>query len=331
MTIPELANLINQYSTGYKIGKLQSIRKELKEMDRTAGHTIFDERTVNDDWAFHFGGRTEIQFNIGLEKEGIRYGLAFSLEPSFTLPDVSVLFPKVLKLNCLINEQPELFADYKMWYWQNGKRSKPEPVFGISEKMTSTHTFIFFGKLSPNDSIDVQDVLQTFDDLLQIYITVESTKSIPAAKSAAQAEKEFKFLKKQKKLPKSATYSTVEREINVSVRHSYLQELLIAQLEKEYGEENVSFENECRGKRVDVVARDGDKIHFYEIKVASSVQACIRQSMGQLMEYAYGDGKINAHGLFTAGEHPLNKESKKYLAFLQEEFKIAIHYIQILK
>ncbi len=64
---------------------------------------------MTEDWAFHYGGRSEIQYNIGFEDEGFRFGLAFSLETSQTLPDINLLKPKIKKLNTLYEEKPELF------------------------------------------------------------------------------------------------------------------------------------------------------------------------------------------------------------------------------
>src|ERR1700754_2452274 len=49
-------------------------------------------------YAFHKGGRRELQFNVGFEEDGayFRYGVAFSLEPSRDLSDpVEVLAPKI--------------------------------------------------------------------------------------------------------------------------------------------------------------------------------------------------------------------------------------------
>lgn len=55
---------------------------------RARGRAIGDSRTTFDSYAFHVGGRTELQFNIGLESgdEDLRYGVAFSLENQ---PDAS--------------------------------------------------------------------------------------------------------------------------------------------------------------------------------------------------------------------------------------------------
>lgn len=50
------------------------------------------------------GGRSELQFNIAYEDEGMQYDIAFSLALSQSLPSVEVLYPKILKLNTAIIE-----------------------------------------------------------------------------------------------------------------------------------------------------------------------------------------------------------------------------------
>jgi len=92
--IRKTALKINDLSTSYRIGKLQDIRKEIKGFDRKPGSQIFSNATISEWWAFHHGGRKELQFNIGFEEEGFRYGLALSLEASQTVPDITILFPK---------------------------------------------------------------------------------------------------------------------------------------------------------------------------------------------------------------------------------------------
>ena len=103
ITLKEIAYNLNDKSKAYQFGKLQDIRKELKGLSKKARNDIFvnTPNTMTDNWAYHYGGRSEIQFNIGFEEEGFRYGLAFSLETSQTLPDINLLSPKIKKLNIL--------------------------------------------------------------------------------------------------------------------------------------------------------------------------------------------------------------------------------------
>jgi hypothetical protein len=86
--IRTIAAELNARSRAHPIGALQEIRASLKGLSRKPGHNIFSPQTTKSDWAFHHGGRFELQFNIGeiSDIRGFRFGVAFSFERSRTLP-----------------------------------------------------------------------------------------------------------------------------------------------------------------------------------------------------------------------------------------------------
>lgn len=329
MKIREIAYQINSESIDFEIGNLQSIRKDIKGLKRRAGSSIFTDDTIFETHAFNYGGRTEIQYNIGIEPEGLRYGLAFSLEPSQSLPSENIpkiLYPKIFKLNCLIREHPEFFKQFRMWNYIGKERSEITEVVEIQPELLSTNIFIFFGKIATEENINVNEILKTFDDLLWVYIKVE-TDSFDQSKQLTEiVSREFIFADKNGVLTKEIDYTIQEREINIEIRHSYLQQILQSELEEIYGTDNVRLENRFNANEIDLVVRDSGNFHFYEVKTASSAKACIRQALGQLLEYAYGNGRKNASKIFIAGEFPIDKESDNFLRFLRDEFKIPIFY-----
>ncbi|HLE30444.1 MAG TPA: hypothetical protein VI793_20140, partial [Anaerolineales bacterium] len=95
MKLREIAERINIKAADYRMGRFQSLRKELKGLSRVSSHKIFTNQTIHEKWAFHLGGRKEMQFNIGLERldktQFFRHGVAFSLKTSRTLPDIKIL------------------------------------------------------------------------------------------------------------------------------------------------------------------------------------------------------------------------------------------------
>lgn len=133
-TIEQIANAINAASDVYEIGGLQDLRKELRNFSRRPGSKIFSKQTITPHRAFHHGGRSELQFNMGFDRsegEELRHGIAFSFETSQTLPDIAPLREKADLRNEYLRLNPEEFADLKMWYWDGGDRSEdmlPAPV-----------------------------------------------------------------------------------------------------------------------------------------------------------------------------------------------------------
>ena len=325
MNIKEIAHGINDKSKEYQFGRFQELRKEIKGLSRIASSTIFTNQTISEEgWAFHYGGRKEIQFNIGIEEEGLRYGLAFSLETSRSLPDVNILYPKILKLNSLIRNNPDLFTQFKMWHWRV-ERSEIRNVHEINDALAQNGTFIFIGKLMDLNKINFDEILSTFDQLLNIYEEVETE---PIKKVEPKQKKgKFKFDLKSKKLPQKSSYNTIEQEINVDARHSYLQNKLYHHLVSIYSKGTVGLENQINGNRIDIVVKTAkDSYIFYEVKTGSSAKSCIRQAMGQLFEYAFWNNSEIEVSMVIAGEFEMDQTTSKYIEFIRNNFNIPISY-----
>lgn len=84
----------------HPIGQLQQLRKARKGLKVVpAGGKIFSHQSTFKHYAFHSGGRTELQFNIGLRPQQCRYGVAFSLETGRNLPSIIPLISKLARFN----------------------------------------------------------------------------------------------------------------------------------------------------------------------------------------------------------------------------------------
>ncbi|NOY50566.1 MAG: hypothetical protein GXO88_08400 [Chlorobi bacterium] len=329
--IQDIAYKLNELSADYKIGSLQEIRKLLKQKKRRPGSCIFHSDTINNigGWAYHYGGRKELQFNIGFEEEGLRYGVALSLESSRTLPNIEELFPNARRLNQFIRINPGFFNDFYMWYWQNGQRSDIGQVKEISEDLLKPKTFIFIGKIQKKDEIDYHNILATFDNLLKPYVFVEKTIESGIAEDDINEDSEFIFNRHTPNIPTAKNYSVEAKNVNLDIRHSLIQKALVDKLINEYGKDNVSWEHPIGGKRIDVVLKDDDGYVFYEVKVRGSAKACIREALGQLLEYAFWPGKENASSLVVVGEEEIDNNTLRYIDYLNRRFLIPIKYEKI--
>jgi hypothetical protein len=329
--ISKIAHRINECSRGYNIGHLQETRKLLKGLSRRPGSEIFTDASISDEWAFHYGGRKELQFNIGYEDDCLRYGIAFSLEASQTLPNISLLFPKVLRLNQFIRENPRFFGEYQMWHYHSGARSSIGPVAEISANLLVPNTFIFIGKLIQENALDYPEILATFDELLTPYIYVEDERQIELVEFTPNtARPGFIFEPKERSLPQSRAYTLEEKSVNLEVRHSLIQDKLIQALVDTWGVEPVSAEQNIFGKKIDVVVKRNGEYDFYEIKTCGSAKACVREAFGQLLEYAYWPSCENAKNLVIVGEQRIDNQTAKYLEYLVARFQIPVRYEQVI-
>lgn len=331
MNIATLAKEIENEKSGYLISGLQEIRKEIKTKKRLASKTIFHQDTIHEDYAFHYGGRSELQFNIGLEEiDGhncMRFGVAFSLEPSQSLPDVSVLFPKIKKFNEFTKLNSLDFENYNIWCWDS-KRGKVQDSYIIDSKDVKKGNFIFFGKYCLLEDVTAEIVLEVFDELLPLYKFVES--HYQNFIKQQDEKKKFDFKPNEFIGVDSTKYPQAEREINVSLRHNMIQRCLVTKLKHMHGDVNVASEFLIGfGNRVDVVLKSDKGYSFYEIKTYSSARACIREAIGQLLEYSYWASNQIVNRLIVVAEVPLDASAQEYLSFFREEKGLPIYYEQI--
>ena len=93
MNINQIAVKLNQLASdnNFQISRLAELRKKYLHKSKLPAD-IFTDKTIfdaEDKYAFHHGGRDEMQFNFGEEyindKKVSRYALCFSLEASRSL------------------------------------------------------------------------------------------------------------------------------------------------------------------------------------------------------------------------------------------------------
>lgn len=323
-----IAEEINAAAVNYRMRDFQEIRRQIHGLSRPKTRDIFTSQTIHDDWAFHSGGRKEIQFNIGFEgsqNEWLRYGLAFSLEPSQTLPAPLVLKPKVLKLSEYIRENQSELEDVRFWYYSNHQRSSTLPVTPIPEDLIRVHNFLFWGKMSRRDTIQPKEVLFLFDRLLNIYEFVEG--NVPLKKQPAELNKGFQFKAGCSEKMETTIQRSPATTKAVMLHHNKLQVALHSILSQKYGDDNVGTENDTgRGSRVDLVVRDGNRHMYYEIKTSPNIRDCLREAIAQLIEYSYWPGGNEAETLVIVSENPLTPDARRFLVMLRERFHLPIFY-----
>ena len=202
-----------------------------------------------------------------------------------------------------------------MWHFQQETRSDEYMPSAISKERAKEGVFVFLGKRFPIDQLDYDRILSDFDRLLPLYRYVESNGSLhPISESDALP---FSFTPGCTNKPGQTTAQLAQDPIDVALRHNLMQESLYNRLVSKYGAENVGTELRSGvGTRVDIVVRHSDLFWFYEIKTAHSPRACIREAIGQLLEYSYWPKAQEAAKLIIVGETPLDTEGVAYLALL---------------
>ena len=323
---------LNSLAADFKIGELQSIRKKIKGLSRKPTDDIFTWQSIFKDYAFHIGGRSELQFNIGYYKkpETFRYGLAFSLETNRSLQSEDILIPKIKRFNSYLKKNPAFFSELHMYYDDaNNGASDIVDAFEIPKKMMKKDTFIFIGKFIKNlkEGLTYEDylkILRTFDDLLDLYVFVESENELETTDDYSG---EFNFSPGLGNFKKESSrqYSGGHKRINLV--HKEIQENLYYYFVKKYNTKNVAVENPTGyGTSVDLIVKEKSQMTFYEVKTGDSVRQCIREALPQLLEYSYYPDKNRASKLIIVSENNITEAAEIYLRKLRKDFSIPVYY-----
>lgn len=324
---------LNRAASRHPIGRLQQIRKELKPGSQSGAHVLFDPDTdwvQKDSYAYHHGGRNELQFNVGFEEvsgqRSFRHGAAFSLERSQYVRNVlESLLPRIARFNEFIRLHPEHLVDLEMWYWKDGARSASYPVRAIEPEIAVDGAFIMIGRHTHEPPLNVERILSDLDRLLPLFRFVQGNGAgFPALGNSITG---LYFTPGHRPGARTTAITLEERALDVHLRHAEMQTRLYQILVEEYGPSAVGTEQlNGPGNRVDVVVRLGGSYTYYEIKTSGSARGCIREGLSQLLEYSYWPSSQEAERLVLVGESPPSAEDLAYLSVLRERFRIPIHY-----
>jgi len=332
MKLAEIAEEINGALPGFRMAEFRHIRRRLKKLTRTPPKRLFLKQTIQDDWAFHWGGRKELQFNIGFEEvDGVmalRHGVAYSLGPSHTLPDPMILLHSMKRFNDYMSEEADSFPDMRLWHYESHQRSPDLPAGPIAPEMVKLRNFIFLGKRQPVAGWDVSAVLRDLDRLLPLYEYAEGTDRLPI--QAPHPASGFTFVPGCPHLKSRTKADLASKELDVSLRHNDIQLVLYRLFARQHGSPNVRVEHPAQqGRHIDVVVRRGKTLSFYEVKTAPTARTCIRQALPQLLEYSYWPGAQEADRLIVVGEPKVTQAAAEYLKMLRSRFSMPVYYQQI--
>ena len=328
--IKNITHEINVRAKAYDIGELQKIRKEILGLKRLASQDVFTSATTFEDWAFHYGGRKELQFNIGLEDikgdKYIRFGVAFSLECSQSLPSIDILIPKIELFNDYVQSNFDNFADMRMWHYFKERSSDyvPSP---IPPELVTEGAFIFLGVKQSIDDLNYDLAIEAMNRLMPLYLYTESNGEFERSNKNNNGWS-FNFKPGCTAKASLTKANLKDRKLAISLRHNVIQEALYNKLSNIYGRHNVGTEIlSGKGGSVDLVVRyKEDEFWFYEIKTEHTAKACIRQAIGQLLEYSFWPNNKEASRLVVVGEPVLDKEANQYIKYLKKRFELPIDY-----
>ena len=325
-TLQEIATEVDQRAIGRPIGEMQAFRTAIHGLKRQNREVFGSVR--NEDWTFHRGGRGELQFNLGFEhdneKGGLRYGLAFSFETSRSLPSIDPLLLKLAYFNDYLRQNPEEFSDLWMWEFalKRGAVHRPVP---IEKQFARPGVFVFMGDAGNPETPDYDAIMDTLDRLMPLYRFVEAGSPVAPFVSPTPT---LSLRPGCPARPLHASASLAERLLDINLRHNALQTQLHKELVAEYGYDHVGVEQPAPGSggRIDVLVEKGSLRIVFEIKTAMTARGCIREAMGQLLDYGCWPGGKATSRLVVVGEPKLTPPETAFLAEINRSFPRSIEY-----
>ena len=108
--------------------------------------------------------------------------------------------------------------------------------------------------------------------------------------------------------------------------HDELKEKLYLQLSKKYGANNVGTEVSIGLKKIDLVVKHLEPYDLYEVKTNQDVRICIREAIGQIIDYAFFECKDRIGKMFIIGPNQISKEAVEYLENIRLKHNLPIYY-----
>jgi hypothetical protein len=325
--IKDVVDALNRHAGDYRFGRIQAIRKSRSASGRVRSKLPFASYSTFEDYAFHSGGRHELQFNVGMDvRNRLRWGVAFSLQLNQALPSIDPMLPKIDRFNEFMRLYSEDLAVFRLWHFDGGVRSDERYPQPISGSLIRPGVFIFLGALGDPQEFEPHSVLSDLDRLMPVYEYVEGA----PGEFPDLTDGGFKFTPGHTHRASRTTSSTSPSIIEVSLRHNEIEDELVEALRAEFGPQCVGSEHPTgTGGVADVLVSRGAVFDIYEIKIGSTARSCIRQAVGQLFDYGYWPGSVPLGQLVVVGEPPLDDEALEFLDRLQTGHRLPVSYRQV--
>ncbi len=170
-------------------------------------------------------------------------------------------------------------------------------------------------------------ILDDFDLFVPVYEFVEGSADFPA-QAPETDRKGFVWSPGNKARVTWTTFERTAQTVEKPLWQNQLQPVLFEHLRSIYGDCVSGEQLTAHGTYIDVAVLQGDEYTYYEIKPGLSAQSCIREALGQLLEYSYWPGAQRDARLIVVGEAPLDKHAKAYLETLRKRFSLPVEYRQ---
>lgn len=234
---------------------------------------------------------------------------------------------KKIYIGCLHNaigisteESKQVFKEYKKWGWIAEMKDDIEYVNGDVKSLNSSlFANVKFKMTEAKINYSNKPIIQN-DSLGHRY-------------NLMNKKEEFKF-----EIDSEGYIETLDTnyflrineggEIIIDPLQKKIQNAVVRLLEDQYIHLYLEQSNsETRGQKVDIkgIYKETDDWHFFEIKT-SSAKRCIREALGQILEYAHYPSMSRAKKLYIIGPEAPDEQDKAYMQKLRATYGLPIWF-----
>lgn len=176
----------------------------------------------------------------------------------------------------------------------------------------------------PDEPIEIANPKATLGSFYYVLLNDSPSGKMPIGGRAGIRFKPGNRIKKERS---RRSYSRGNTEIELV--HNRMVSSIYVQLALQYGKKAVGTEIDTGyGTAIDVAVRKGSKYDIYEIKTGNNLKVCIREALGQILEYALYPDLNCAADLVLVSYHKASTNIRKYLKHLREVLGIRLYYQQ---
>jgi hypothetical protein len=184
-----------------------------------------------------------------------------------------------------------------------------------------------------SDAIILEEPLPVYIDQVKYnrYMPYSLTDELEYTLIEASVESpNLEFIEGKANSTSTYTKSTKKGKREITSLHVEILDELYNLLTSRTSPENLSAEkSRVSGKIIDLLERESNnRFNFYEIKTRNSGLSNIREGLGQVLEYALVDKKINPNKLVIIGPSELKPFEIEYLENLKATISIPLEFWQ---
>lgn len=293
--------------------------KESYENENGFGHEewLLDDSKIMPD-GYHYG------FLEQLRIQGAKhYGRVYDIHIYTFSPSRKWVYLGCLKKAVGVSqtESEKVYNYYKKKGWLEEMKNDVLYVNGNPKDFTPTFMF--------NVKFKFEDAIINYSN--QPILTKDC---IPSPRyNFMDKKREFDFEKDKIGNIKILDTSIFERvveggKILIDPLHKKIQNAVVEILKKQYSRLQLETNPEdATDQRIDIkgFSKKEHEWHFFEVKTVSA-KRCIREALGQILEYAHYPNVNLANKLFIIGPEPPDDKDKTYMKLLRERYNLPIWF-----